>query len=120
MTCPQDCGACPSNCSHNECATGAALVSGCSVCATQVCNNDAYCCTTSWDSLCVSEVASYCGFSCPPPACAHSECVTGVALTSGCSACVTQVCANDSYCCSFDWDIFCVDEVDLYCTFSCP
>ena len=50
--------------------------------------------------------------------CAHSECTSGGALTSGCDACVTQICksANDPYCCSSTWDTFCVQDVSTYCS----
>ncbi|KYF78059.1 hypothetical protein BE11_12070 [Sorangium cellulosum] len=43
-------------CSHDECATGAALFADCSSLATSICDVDPYCCTTAWDSLCVREV----------------------------------------------------------------
>ncbi|KAJ3098519.1 hypothetical protein HK100_005087, partial [Physocladia obscura] len=45
-----------------------------------------------------------------PAGCAHSECSTGTALTSDCSACATAVCAQDSYCCATSWDSTCVSE----------
>jgi hypothetical protein len=50
--------------------------------------------------------------------CSHDECVSGGKLTSGCSACVTQVCksANDPYCCTSTWDSFCVADVKTYCS----
>jgi hypothetical protein len=31
---------------------------------TQICAFDSYCCSVSWDSLCVSEVSSICGQTC--------------------------------------------------------
>jgi hypothetical protein len=31
---------------------------------TQICASDPYCCSTSWDSTCVSEVSTVCGLSC--------------------------------------------------------
>ncbi|KAJ3039210.1 hypothetical protein HDU99_010249, partial [Rhizoclosmatium hyalinum] len=36
--------------------------------------------------------------------CAHSKCVTGVALRSSCDACVSKIVAQDSYCGSTSWD----------------
>ncbi|KAJ3121936.1 Carboxypeptidase A4 [Physocladia obscura] len=48
--------------------------------------------------------------------CSHSECTSGVALKTTCSACAKAVCANDSYCCLTAWDSQCVSEVDTYCT----
>ena len=52
-------------------------------------------------------------------ACAHDECVTGGALVSGCSGCVTAVCDADPYCCDVMWDAMCVAAVDQYCTPGC-
>lgn len=51
-------------CSHAICSTGQALTSGCNSCASTICAQDSYCCTTAWDSVCVSEVGSICGQSC--------------------------------------------------------
>jgi hypothetical protein len=53
------------SCDHGVCTTGDALTASCDPCAAQVCAADAYCCTTAWDSICVGEVASYCGTTCP-------------------------------------------------------
>ncbi|HEX7839240.1 MAG TPA: S53 family peptidase [Kofleriaceae bacterium] len=55
----------PPTCSHLLCNTGAALVSGCNSCATSICAADSFCCASSWDSICVGEVSSVCGLSCP-------------------------------------------------------
>lgn len=54
----------PSNCAHSPCVTGAALTKSCSSCVTTVCNADSYCCTNSWDGLCVSEAKQWCGNLC--------------------------------------------------------
>jgi hypothetical protein len=51
--------------------------------------------------------------------CAHDVCVTGVKLTSGCTACVTQICAADSWCCNNAWDSQCVSEVTSVCGQTC-
>lgn len=51
-------------CAHPVCAAGAALVGGCEPCATQLCAQDAYCCSVAWDATCVSEVTSICGMAC--------------------------------------------------------
>ncbi len=60
------------SCAHDLCtASVGALNPGCDPngCVTNVCNNDSFCCDTingDWDSLCVSEVATYCPpYSCP-------------------------------------------------------
>jgi hypothetical protein len=53
-----------STCSHSTCASGSQLTSTCDSCASTVCAQDSYCCTTAWDSICVSEAGSLCGLSC--------------------------------------------------------
>lgn len=52
-------------CSHEICSTGGALVSGCQDCATQICAADPFCCSSSWDGICVGEVSSICHIACP-------------------------------------------------------
>lgn len=59
---PVDAGA--STCSHPVCATGPALTPTCDSCATALCLQDPYCCTTAWDTTCVGEVTAICGTSC--------------------------------------------------------
>jgi hypothetical protein len=51
-------------CSHPICDTGKKLTASCDPCATAICSVDSYCCSTKWDSICVSEVGSVCGESC--------------------------------------------------------
>jgi hypothetical protein len=53
-----------SECAHDLCQQGAALQSGCDDCATSICEADPFCCSTSWDGLCVQQVATVCGQSC--------------------------------------------------------
>ena len=130
--CGGSCGTCPNGqtctadgqcqgtmtCAHSDCDTGSALANGCDACVTSICGVDPYCCTTAWDSICVGEVGSVCGKSCTTQ-CAHDECKTGTNLQTGCDACVTQICAVDSYCCSTAWDRLCVNEVGSVCGKSC-
>ncbi len=52
-------------CAHSDCSTGGALTSGCNSCVTSICAQDPFCCNTSWDSICVGEVGSICGQTCP-------------------------------------------------------
>jgi subtilisin family serine protease len=52
-------------CGHSLCNTGAKFVSGCHACVGAICAVDPFCCATFWDSICVGEVASVCGFACP-------------------------------------------------------
>jgi hypothetical protein len=51
--------------------------------------------------------------------CSHAICSTGGKLASGCDACVTEICAKDSYCCATGWDSTCVAEVGTICGESC-
>jgi hypothetical protein len=116
---------CAAQCAHDVCLSGVALKSGCSACVTKVCAQDSFCCSTQWDSLCVSEVPTYCGQSCQAPfTCSHALCSAGAALQSGCDAgqgnCVATVCGQDSFCCATQWDSLCVGEVTTYCGKSCP
>jgi hypothetical protein len=118
----------PGNCSHDICKTGGKLVKGCDPCVTKICGSDPYCCNTQWDNICVGEVQSICGQSTcsttpPPPGgggnCTHPICSTGGKLVSDCDPCVTQICGQDSYCCSTLWDSICVGEVGSICGQTC-
>ncbi len=57
-------------CAHGQCVQGVPLISSCDdppvspSCVAQVCSADPYCCTSFWDSQCVSEVPTYCGYTC--------------------------------------------------------
>lgn len=53
-----------STCAHPVCATGGPLASVCEPCATQLCAQDPYCCSVSWDATCVAEVGSICHKDC--------------------------------------------------------
>src|SRR5262249_28620560 len=55
----------PPMCAHSLCTTGTRLTSGCDPCVTQICAADSFCCRSSWDSICVGEVSSICGQTCP-------------------------------------------------------
>jgi hypothetical protein len=106
------------SCDHDTCTMGGALSEGCDSCAQSVCAADSYCCQTQWDQTCVSEVAKYCGQACGGgggAGCAHDECSAGDKLDAGCSDCATQVCGQDSFCCSSSWDDTCVNEAKQAC-----
>jgi hypothetical protein len=114
------------NCSHPICSTGGALTTACDACAAQVCAADSFCCSNSWDSICVGEVQSVCKQSCTGgggggggSTCSHSICNSGVKLTSTCDSCAAQICADDSFCCNNKWDSQCVSEVSSICNESC-
>lgn len=59
------CASACQGCSHDECTTGGALTTGCSQCATDVCTQDAYCCNTDWDSICVNLAGMTGSCNCP-------------------------------------------------------
>jgi hypothetical protein len=46
---------------HDPCVTGAKMTSSCSPCVASVCSHDGFCCRSSWDQQCVSEVSTFCG-----------------------------------------------------------
>jgi hypothetical protein len=51
--------------------------------------------------------------------CAHPICSTGAELDGSCDSCAAQVCAQDDYCCTTQWDSVCVGEVGSICGESC-
>jgi hypothetical protein len=62
-TVEQDLG--ETTCGHSICETGPRLSSTCDTCVVNICARDPFCCTNSWDALCVSEVGSICGLGAP-------------------------------------------------------
>ena len=121
-----------STCSHSDCTTGGKLVATCDPCVQKICAADSFCCSTSWDSVCVGEVKSVCGQTCGGTdagtdagndaggsTCSHSECSTGAKLVKTCDACVTKICNADSFCCNSTWDSICVSEVGSICGQTC-
>jgi hypothetical protein len=108
-------------CAHDLCTSGGKLNAACDPCVGMICSADSYCCTTAWNSICIGEVSSICGQNtCSGGgSCAHAICSTGGKLASGCDACVTQICAKDSFCCTANWDSACVAEVGTICGDTC-
>lgn len=110
-------------CIHSECAAGAALNDGCSPVVKSVCAEDPYCCTTAWDSHCVTEVKTVAkSAQCVEGTCGHTLSTAGDELTPGCDVprlsspgCVTKICTTDPYCCTNAWDSICVKEVESEC-----
>lgn len=90
-SCTKDCGACDAGCVKN--ANGGCGGCGCEDC---VCNGpdaDAYCCDTSWDSICIGECAA-CGAKCPTQGfCGDGDCDFG---TEDSKTCPND--CQDSYC----------------------
>ncbi len=52
-------------CAHLVCDQGVALVVGCDPCVDLVCAADPFCCSNSWDGLCVGGVPTQCMLNCP-------------------------------------------------------
>jgi hypothetical protein len=59
-----DAGSGGGSCAHALCSQGEKLSASCDPCAASVCAKDAFCCSTSWDPVCVGEVAAICKKSC--------------------------------------------------------
>ena len=71
------------------------------------------------DGVCSpGEEAVFCPQDCAT-SCEHAACDTGAALASGCSACVSAVCASDAYCCTMAWDNQCVNGASAACGACC-
>jgi hypothetical protein len=49
------------SCPHAACAEGAKLAPSCGTCEEQVCGEDAFCCASEWDAVCVQLAAARCG-----------------------------------------------------------
>ncbi|WP_437908187.1 hypothetical protein WME95_10035 [Sorangium sp. So ce327] len=77
-------------CSHAPCEIGAPLAADCGGGAAELCRFDPFCCTTSWDEICVGEVPRLCGLVCVECAADGSRCASGEACCSG--ACEDGVC----------------------------
>ena len=94
------------------------LAPNCGPCVAAVCANDAYCCETQWDSVCVGEVDEYCTTPCGGVSDCASDICTNENLPAqqpGCGPCVTAVCEEDPFCCNGDsgaWDSYCVDAAN--------
>jgi hypothetical protein len=114
-------------CAHSLCSTGFALdIASCSFgqtsgsCVENVCKQDAYCCSTDWDQICINHAKNpaICPASAPSGYgcnCAHDYCVTGQELSSACDPCVAAICDDDPYCCTTSWDTMCVQKVKQIC-----
>ena len=96
-------------CAHEPNVTGAPLASGCSACVAAVCAADARCCSSTWDSLCVTRANQRCAW------CSHSTGVTGAPLFYGCNACAAKVCDVDPACCTNTWSSACVSQAASLC-----
>lgn len=102
-----------------EAATGSCLVAhkepGCEdpACCSKVCQVEPNCCDLGWDEKCVQLVATECG------GCGDvfaEDCLTPH-VTPYCdnAPCCELVCATDSFCCTQEWDINCVETAEVLC-----
>ena len=108
-----ECGNCGDP-AAGECGSAHATP-GCSdaACCAAVCIVDSFCCEFEWDEACALQSAASCS-SCGDPnagSCYEAD------STPYCNdaACCETVCAVDSYCCEFDWDIVCAEEAAELC-----
>jgi hypothetical protein len=111
------CGDTCTGCSHDLCAQGEPLESTCDACAAIVCEDDPFCCSTSWDARCITESIQWCAQECAE--CTHDLCQAGGPLSTTCDPCVAAVCAEDAYCCATSWDDRCVAATADVCGLSC-
>jgi len=51
--------------------------------------------------------------------CDHDVCTAGTALDPKCGDCAAEVCKNDNFCCTDEWDSVCVGAVNTYCAGGC-
>ncbi|MBC8073538.1 MAG: hypothetical protein IAG13_34775 [Deltaproteobacteria bacterium] len=108
------------SCDHDVCTAGNALDPTCGDCAASVCQLDDFCCTHEWDDVCVGHVADTCAGGCDGGgAGCHDQCVAGEAMGDSCNACVSQICAEDPFCCQTEWDEVCVGHVATVCDGAC-
>jgi hypothetical protein len=110
-TCPMDCGFCPPECGNGWCEAGES-------CGT--CSQDCGACPVCGDGVCnyFDETCDSCPQDCTSCGCGD-ECQVGPAQLASCSACTSQVCAQDPYCCTFQWDAICVMEAQSICGLTC-
>jgi hypothetical protein len=88
-------------------------------CCESVCAVDAFCCDTTWDTLCVSAAVELCPL---PPVCpGEGDCCADNG-TVGCAdaACCETVCADDPFCCEATWDGVCAELAQDLCGALCP
>jgi hypothetical protein len=101
---------------HDCCTTGSP---GCNdvACCVVVCSQDAFCCDSAWDLMCVQLADQLCAEPCPSPCTKDNphDCVT--AGGPGCNDvdCCENVCAADPFCCDTAWDGLCVSSAQISC-----
>jgi hypothetical protein len=115
---------------HSACEAGEALVRACSLCVQQVCDVQPECCSEAWDANCVKSAARVPVCDCEAPAggtggtqstggaagesggsgpvACHDSCEVGGKLDASCGTCAASVCEIDDFCCTEEWDEFCI------------
>ena len=86
-------------------------------CCSLVCDADAYCCEIEWDSICAGSAPAICGGGYDVCATATGDCYTQH-TDPGCNDpdCCNAVCTYyDPYCCTNEWDEYCVAGAGLFC-----
>lgn len=51
--------------------------------------------------------------------CAHDLCIVGELLDPSCDPCVDEICQNDDYCCTVEWDTYCLLDAISTCPQNC-
>ncbi|MBL9119270.1 MAG: trypsin-like peptidase domain-containing protein [Phycisphaerae bacterium] len=86
-------------------------------CCEFVCNIDPFCCTNSWDGLCVNRAIIECVPQCGGPY--EQSCYSTGSPFCDDEACCNYVCSNDPFCCSNQWDGLCVNQALAECAPQC-
>ncbi len=86
-------------------------------CCKIVCAADPFCCSTQWDELCAQAAVTTCP-NCGNPS--NGDCLVAHP-TPYCDTpeCCSTVCAVDPYCCSNQWDAYCVSGATELCVREC-
>ena len=88
---------------------------------TCVCDQDASCCETVWDGVCVALGVTACDNRCPGLAGSGGDCCAEHDGTGCDDPFVTAcACALDEFCCGMNWDGLCVESAALNCGSGCP
>ncbi len=101
VSCPSDCGGGAAGCGDGVCDV-----------ASGECESADFDCVFD----CIFDDACGGGGGGATPSCDHDVCTAGGPLLTSCGACEAAVCAADDWCCSNEWDSFCVDMVATECS----
>lgn len=83
-------------------------------CCNTVCEQDPFCCLNQWDESCSERGAGLCHSTCGSPDAGECNVEHG---TPGCkdSACCSEVCPRDPFCCLVNWDADCAAMAGQLC-----